>query len=183
MLWCSQHDTSKSSKSSETGWEGIFANLSLTSLGSAVDFAAQQRAAGRKPVLDRSLGDYVLTKLMSGSLVGGALTTMITCMSQSPRNGEETYLSLKFGGNMAKLTNKPVPQPATALDKALKFARSNLRSNRAIVSKGVHGRFQARREAEVSRWDFVVRVLSAFEDEADGADSGPVEKADISSKK
>ena len=37
------HDTSKSSKSSMSGWEGIYANFSLSSLVSAVEQASKQR--------------------------------------------------------------------------------------------------------------------------------------------
>jgi hypothetical protein len=37
------HDESKSTKSSSGGWEGIYANLSLSSLMSAVDLAAEAR--------------------------------------------------------------------------------------------------------------------------------------------
>ena len=43
----------------------------------------------------------LLTKMMAGSLTGSALTGMVTCVSQSPRNGEESYLSLKYGAEMA----------------------------------------------------------------------------------
>ena len=53
------HDTSKSSKASKGGWEGIYANLSLSGLMGAVDAAArtpimlahsnQQEAAVRSP--------------------------------------------------------------------------------------------------------------------------------------
>ena len=91
----SAHDTSKSSKSTAGGWEGIFANISLSQLMSSADLSAKGRRAGKKPTADKSLCAMLLTTLLQGSLLGTALTGMVTCLSQAPRNGEETYLSLK----------------------------------------------------------------------------------------
>jgi kinesin family protein 4/21/27 len=102
------HDTSKSSKSTEAGWEGIFSNLSLMALVSCIDGAsALRRKKGGAGAPDKASVGMLLTKLMQGSLSGSALTTMITCVSQSPRNGDETYLTLKYGNDMAKLLNRP----------------------------------------------------------------------------
>ena len=117
-----------------------------------------RRSKGKaKP--DRSMVGFLLTKLMMGSLVGSALTGMITCLSQAPRNGEETYLSLKYGAGMAKLLNAPAPQPAVEAAAALASARRRHAASSAKAAGGVQGKYQARREAEVAQWSHVIRVL------------------------
>ena len=154
------HDTSKSSKGTQGGWEGIFANISLSSLMMSVDAAAKARRSkrrGAKP--DRSACDFLLTKLMMGSLWGKALTAMVTCVSLSQRNGAETYLSLQYGSGMAKLLNAGAPQPAAVFDAALKAVRKGHASSTAIIARGVHGKYQARREAEVVQYAQDVRML------------------------
>ena len=187
------HDTSKSSKASKGGWEGIYANLSLSGLMGAVDAAAKVRRARRGGKPDKSMGsfchtaaaalflsmaahaalysiccsvpkqvDMLLTKLLAGSLTGAALTAMITCLSQSPRNGDESYLSLKYGGGMAKLLNAPALQPAVSLARLLANARKQHEVSAAIVARGVKGKFQARREAEVAAAAHTVATLEAF---------------------
>ena len=103
------HDTSVSSKATMGGWEGIFANLSLSSLMESVRSAAVARRKGTK-MLQAGL-NTVLNDTLSGSLKGSALTGMITCISQHPRNGAETALSVQYSSDMAKLLNAAVPQP------------------------------------------------------------------------
>jgi hypothetical protein len=87
------HHSGTSSKSTTGGWEGIYANLSLSSLMSAVQVAAEARRKNKKGKQANAMLNFCLTELLQGSLCGGALTGMITCMSQHPRNGDETYLS------------------------------------------------------------------------------------------
>ena len=103
------HDTKLSSKATEGGWEGIYSNLSLMALLSTVGEASTKRR--KKAQLGKDIGKpneafvgMLLTKLMGGSLTGSALTAMVTCISQSPRNGDETYLSLKYSGDMSKVS-------------------------------------------------------------------------------
>jgi hypothetical protein len=50
-----------------------------------------------------AMSNFCLTDLLQGSLKGNAVTAMITCISQSARNGDETYLSLKYSAGMAEL--------------------------------------------------------------------------------
>ena len=88
----SAHDTSQSTKATEGGWEGIFSNLSLMTLYSVVELASKNRRK-KNPQPDKAMIGMLLTKLLAGSLQGPAITGMVTCLSQSPRNGDETHLS------------------------------------------------------------------------------------------
>ena len=113
-------------------------------------------------VADTAVLGFLLTQLMMGSLTGTSLTGMITCLSQSPRNGDETYLSLKYGGGMAKLLNVPKVQPAKPAAKVLANAQKQYAASAAVVARGVAGKYQALREAQVSQWAHTVSVLEAL---------------------
>jgi len=157
------HDTGSSSKSTQSGWEGIYANLSLSALMTAVEMAAAARTSKKKAgAVDSAMVGFLLTKLLMGSLTGRALTGIITCISQAARNGDETFNSLKFGGGMAKLLNAPAPQPTAPLDGALAKATKALAASRAVVAKGVVGKWAARRAAEVTQFEHEVEVLQAL---------------------
>ncbi|XRB14822.1 kinesin motor domain-containing protein [Pseudoscourfieldia marina] len=153
------HDEKQSTKSTMSGFEGIYANLSLSALSSAVEAAAEMRRSKKKRSIDSAMIGFLLTKLLTGSLTGSSLTGMVTCLSQSPRNGDETYLSLKYSAGVSKLLNKPAPQPHRKASDVLSQARKQLLASTALVAKGVQGKYQARREAEVSRWMQEVTLL------------------------
>ena len=78
------------------------------------------------------------------------------------RNGDETFNSLKFGSGMAKLLNAPAPQPTAPLDGALAKATKALAASRAVVAKGVVGKWAARRAAEVAQFEHEVELLQAL---------------------
>jgi hypothetical protein len=108
------HEETKSSKSTDGGWEGIYANLSLSSLLSVVEGAAANRRKGgsaAKKKVHNAMIDFSLTEMLGGSLRGDSLTGMVTCLSPSPRNGDESFLTLTYGVGMSKLLNSPKPQP------------------------------------------------------------------------
>ena len=107
--------------------------------------------------------NFCLTDLLQGSLMGSALTAMITCLSQAPRNGDETYLSLKYGAGMAKLLNNPAPQRQKPYKKVLENARKQLAKVQAVVARGVNGKYQALREAEVTQWDQLCKMLELLQ--------------------
>ena len=93
---------------------------------------------------------------------GDSLTAMVTCVSQSPRNGDESYLTLTYGAGMARLLNAPRRQPARRLDALLREARKQHEASAAIVAKGVQGKYQARRTAEAFQWAQTVALLEEF---------------------
>ena len=156
------HDASASSKASMGGWEGIFSNLSLMALYSCIELAAKNRRQ-KNPKPDKSMIGMLLTKLLAGSLMGSALTGMITCISQSPRNGDETYLSLGYGTTMSKLLNKGKPQPAKPMDKLIATAQKKHAEAAAVVARGVAGKYQAARQAQVKAYAHDISTLEGLQ--------------------
>jgi hypothetical protein len=156
------HDAGSSSKSTAGGWEGIYANLSLSALTNAVDLAAKARQSKSKKKQHNAMLSFCLTELLQGSLTGSALTGMVTCLSQSPRNGDETYLSLNYSSRMSKLLNVANPQPQNDWQKVLKHAQKQFGNSKAIVARGVQGKYQALRQAEVNQWRQTVDVLESL---------------------
>jgi hypothetical protein len=164
------HDTSASSKSTMSGWEGIFANMSLSSLMESVRAAAVARRKGKKML--RAGMSSVLNEALDGSLQGKALTGMITCLSQHPRNGGETALSVQYSADMAKLLNAAAPQPYRPFGRMLEKARKEYAKSAAVVKRGVAGKYQSKREAEVNGWKAKVAILEQLNRSDDGSAGG-----------
>jgi hypothetical protein len=80
-------------------------------------------------------------------------------VSQSERNGEETYLSLGYGSTMAKLLNKAKLQPWRPIDKELTEALAKHAEAVGFVARGVAGKYQAQRQAQVAAYEHRVSVL------------------------
>lgn len=95
----------------------------------------------------------------AGSLVGSAVTAMVTCLSPSPRNGAESFLSCKYSKDMARMQNDPKPQPNVPYKDMVAAAQKGLAKSQAIVKKGVAGKYQKKRMAEVAGFETTLRIL------------------------
>ena len=60
---------------------------------------------------------------------------------------------------MARLLNAPVMQPARPLKGILAAARKRHKECSAIMARGVQGKYQARREAEVAQLSHDIELL------------------------
>lgn len=83
-------------------------------------------------------------------------------VSQSPRNGDERYLSLGYGSTMAKLLNNGKPQPAAPIAKLLAKAKKQHAAAAAVVARGVAGKYQAQRKAQVAAYSHSISVLEGL---------------------
>ncbi len=144
-----------------SGWEGIYANLSLRSLAlmSAVDLATKARRRKDPSKQTNAMINFCLIELLQGSLMGSALTGMVTCLSQ--RRGDETYNSLTVSTAPAWPTWRMPPnrEKTRNLQAVLALARKELLVSQTIVARGVAGKYQALRRAEVMEWGHRVYVL------------------------
>jgi hypothetical protein len=149
---------SGSARSTMAGWEGIFANYSLLFLGEAVRAAANARRK-KKGTIQKMGGQGFLNELLAGSLVGNAITTMITCLSPSARNGAESLLSCKYSKDMARMQNEPRRQPAVPFDELVARLERERDTSAKIVAKGVAGKYQKKRMAEVVGCETALTIL------------------------
>ena len=112
----------------------------------------------------------------AGSLVGSAVTAMVTCLSPSPRNGAESFLSCKYSKDMARMQNDPKPQPNVPYQDMVAAAQKGLAKSQAIVKKGVAGKYQKKRMAEVTGFETTLRILKQLggggAEGANGRESG-----------
>ena len=143
--------------STMAGAEGIMANYSLLGLGEAVRNA--DRVRRKKVGYKRFLAFGFLNMLLSGSLVGNAVTAMVTCLSPSPRNGAESILSCKYSKAMGRLQNDPKPQPNVSFDDLLAKVEKKYVKALTIVRRGVVGKYMAKRMAEVAGYETTLRIL------------------------
>jgi len=161
----SAHDTSKSAHGTEAGGEGIFANFSLLYLGEACRTSIRERKKksssknGFPPV-----GGSFLNMLLAGSLVGNAVTAMITCLSPSKRNGSESLHSCKFSKDVARMRNNPQLQPSVPHATLVKEIQEEYGKILKIVEKGVVGKYQKKREAQIQGFENTLRILQELGD-------------------
>lgn len=91
-----------SGKPLAVGDQGTLINYELTELLTTVSQSSDAHSKGSKLVTGTMLTPPMITYL--GKLINGySLMNMIVCLSQAPQNGWETWFSLYFGTNMAKL--------------------------------------------------------------------------------
>ena len=152
------HGRSGSARSTVAGWEGIFANYSLLYLGEAVRAATNARRK-KRGTIQKMGGQSFLNELLAGSLVGHAITAMITCLSPSARNGAESLLSCKYSMDMARMQNDPQRQPAVPFEELVARVQRERDRSAQIAAKGVAGKYQKKRAAEVVGCDTTLRIL------------------------
>lgn len=87
-------------KSSTAAWEGLATNWDLMHFGRCIDIVVEAHRKGKKPCLIR---DSLLSRVMTKPLDGNSLVTMVVCLSQSQKNGGETWYSLCYGERINKL--------------------------------------------------------------------------------
>ena len=161
----SAHDTTASAHRTEAGGEGIFANFSLLYLGEACRTSIRERKKksssqnGFPPV-----GGSFLNMLLAGSLVGNAVTAMITCLSSSKRNGSESLHSCKFSKDVARMRNNPQLQPSVPHATLIKEIQKDHANILDIVKKGVLGKYQRKREAQIEGFENTLKILKELGD-------------------
>ena len=72
---------------------------------------------------------------------------------------EPRYLSLSYAQTMARLVNRPMTQPALPVERQLASARKMHADAAAVVARGVTGKYQAQRQAQVTAYSHAVSVL------------------------
>ena len=154
----SAHNTSQSAHATMASGEGIFANFSLLFLGEAVRNAAALRKKKAGKLGKMGSGSF-LNSLLCGSLIGSTTTAMITCLSPSKRNGAESLLSCKYSKDMSKMPNDPKVQPSIPYAAAVEHATKEHETSLKIVKKGVLGKYQCKREAEVKGYETTLFIL------------------------
>jgi hypothetical protein len=175
------HNTNQSARSTMAGWEGIFANYSLLFLGEAVRAASNARRK-KRGTIQKMGGQGFLNELLAGSLIGHAITGMITCLSPSERNGDESLLSCKYSKDMSKMQNEPKKQPNVHIDDILNTKKAHLKKSLSIVKRGVAGKYQAKRKAEVVGYENSIQILMELKSCSSG-NSGDVDVSDTKGKR
>jgi len=93
--------TGMEAKSSDAAWEGLATNWDLFHFGRCIDVVVEAVRKGKKPFI---IQDSTLSKVMTKPLEGNAFVAMVVCLSQSCKNGGETWFSLCYGERLSKLT-------------------------------------------------------------------------------
>ncbi|GKT28009.1 Kinesin-like protein KIF13A [Aduncisulcus paluster] len=87
--------------------EGCAINKSLSTLGRVISTLADH-AMGKNLKMRVPYRESELTKILSDSLGGTAMTSMIAAISPANINFDETMSTLRYANNVKKIKNKPV---------------------------------------------------------------------------
>jgi hypothetical protein len=180
-----------------SGLEGIWANISLSQLNLCVQRVKEQNAkrakkaaraggaaaaadktaaaaAGKKKKKSKASTGHVpfrftyLTRFLSGSLVGRAVTSMLLTLSQAPRNGDESFQSLQYGESMSGLETAPSPQPSATFAALAARTAKECETNLEQLERTNVEKYVVIRRAEVRRAGELLDALRAIAD-SDGA--------------
>ena len=143
---------------------GMCTNYALTMLSAAVRAYVEQRARERKKKSKPkafSFRTYLfdLVLLLSESMTGRALTAVIVCVSQAPKNASQSSNALDFGKAFAKLDVRQAPVKAVARAKWAKNLEKQRAEAEKVLKGGVSAKFMNVRKAQKLDAEQVLDVL------------------------
>ena len=97
---------SNDSKQKMSEFESMWTNFSLTILGRVILSIADLKkpvTPGEDPPMFTNWKFVGITRILKSSFNGMAFTSFILCFSQTPSNSGETYYTMKFGLDPARL--------------------------------------------------------------------------------
>jgi hypothetical protein len=145
----SAHDESKNNKDYTTngmgGVEGIYANMSLMNMRHLINQIVETTKKAQKAGKVRAdmshlnsvarKGIWSITDFLNATLFGHARTMMLLTLSLAPRNGDESFQSLKYGKDMAALRNYPIPQPSVDILKLVRDTEATIATHQLAVER------------------------------------------------
>ena len=78
-------------KASEAAWEGMATNWDLYMLGRSIDIVVEAARKGKKPDGVAARQPSLLSQVMTRVIRGDSFVTMVVCLSQSDKNGGESW--------------------------------------------------------------------------------------------
>ena len=125
-----------SGKPLPTGAQGILINYELFEFGSqcVICHDAKKKSKGKTPYkVPQQLGSPFMQFLSSSACNDKSLLYVITCVSQAPSNGWETWFSMQYGNNCSKVINYVSPAAVKKLPGALKEAIEQEKKYAALI--------------------------------------------------
>ena len=83
--------TGLEAKASEAAFEGMATNWDLYNLGRTIDMVVEAARKGKKPKGFALRQPSLLSQVMTKVIKGDSFVTMVVCLSQSDKNGGESW--------------------------------------------------------------------------------------------
>ena len=83
--------TGLEAKASEAAFEGMATNWDLYMLGRTIDMVVEAAKKGKKPEGFATRQPSLLSQVMTKVIKGDSFVTMVVCLSQSDKNGGESW--------------------------------------------------------------------------------------------
>jgi len=158
--------TELEAKQSVDSWEGIATNWDLFHFGRTIQLCNEAAKKGKKV---RTVRESILARVLKNTLDGEEIAAVVVTLSQSEKNGGETWCSLKFGDIVKDLQVKALPAEGKKLSHLVKEKRKELAMEWTALEKlgstetGRNNKFYDIRRATVSQLNQTLKFMQKFE--------------------
>eukprot|EP00090_Calanus_glacialis_P026124 TRINITY_DN40975_c0_g1_i1.p1 TRINITY_DN40975_c0_g1~~TRINITY_DN40975_c0_g1_i1.p1 ORF type:complete len:325 (-),score=65.73 TRINITY_DN40975_c0_g1_i1:7-954(-) len=158
--------TGMEAKSSIASYEGLCTNWDLYHFGRTIEIAKEASKKGKKM---RTVRESILARVLAKTLDGEAITAMVITLSQSEKNGGETWCSLKFGETVNQLEVKAAKAEGKKISSLVSEKKKVLESERAALGKlastpaGRTNKFFEMRRATVNQIENDLKFMEKFD--------------------
>ena len=134
-------------RATQTSFQGMLVNYSLTMLGCAVRDLVKSRRSKQKFSFRNYMFDLVM--LLSQSLTGEALTAVFVCVSQAPDNAATTFNALDFGKVFSKLSLRKKKVKAIPMKKIFNETKKLLIAAQNALKNNPPAAYKVQRKGQV----------------------------------
>jgi len=119
--------TGLEAKSSQAAFEGLCTNWDLYMLGRTIDMVVEAAKKGKKTEGFALRQPSLLSQVMTKVIKGDSFVTMVVCLSQSDKNGGESWYSLQYGERLAGLSANISKSEVRNFDSLLQETKKKLK--------------------------------------------------------
>merc|ERR1711936_355605 len=127
--------TGLGAKSSQAAFEGLCTNWDLYMLGRTIDMVVEAAKKGKKTEGFALRQPSLLSQVMTKVIKGDSFVTMVVCLSQSDKNGGESWYSLQYGERLAGLSANISKTEVRNFDDLLRETKKRLEEESKAVER------------------------------------------------
>merc|ERR1712165_235959 len=127
--------TGLEAKTGTASYEGLSTNWDLYNLGRTIDMVVEAARKGKKTEGFALRQPSLLSQVMTRVIKGDSFVTMVVCLSQSDKNGGESWYSLQYGERLAGLSANISKTEVRNFDDLLRETKKRLEEESKAVER------------------------------------------------
>jgi len=127
--------TGLEAKTGTASYEGLSTNWDLYNLGRTIDMVVEAARKGKKTEGFALRQPSLLSQVMTRVIKGDSFVTMVVCLSQSDKNGGESWYSLQYGERLAGLSANISKSEVRNFDDLLRETKKRLEEESKAVER------------------------------------------------